>query len=56
MALKVKAGGEVGYLDCGDIVELAAHFDIDPFRRSHVETKGLQMSVEAYSTTVSLQR
>jgi len=39
MALKVKVGGEVGYLDCGDIVELAAHFDLDPFRRGHVELK-----------------
>ena len=29
MTLKVKIGGEVGYFDCGDIVELAAHFDLD---------------------------
>ena len=35
MALKVKVGGEVGYLDRGDIVELAAHLDLDPFRRGH---------------------
>ena len=39
MALKVKVGGEVGYFDCRNIVELATRFALDHFRRGHVELR-----------------